>query len=392
MSPASAPTSTACWALRHAWQSGSDLHALALARQALQGLGIALVDAPQAPDPATPVAAVKMHTMEIADALEAGWPQLQDLQQAALAADWAHTLPHFIQHGMRSGTRWHGIPMGIHRANLCWVHARAAESLAQRAPGDLRGFMRWLEQARDLAPHPLAVGAEPWQIGVLFETVVLSVAGPAAYRRAFVQRHPAAWREPDLQAAVACLQRLRRLVDDRRLHLGWQDQLACVQRGEAVVQVMGDWARVAGHEAVIELAFPGTERHFVAIADFFVPVREVAGTPAVALSQQVAMALTDPELQRAFALRKGCMPALRSAWAAVDPARAALLHREADVLPSWTFDQCCSVRWKSALMREVARLFLERCEPGGFIERLCQLTGACAGTDTHANSTTKESS
>ncbi len=375
MSPVHAPALTCAttdgWALSHTWQAESDRSALALTREVLGRVGIDLVDARDG----APPSAVKMHAMEMADALHTGSPRLQDLSAVAQAAGWAGTLPHFVQRTMRRGAHWHGIPVGIHRANLCWVHAPAAARFGSWAQGGVREFFTGLEHARRLVRHPLAVGAEAWQIGVLFETVLLAVAGRGAYLRTFVQMRPSVWREPDVQAAIACLMRLRRLVDDQRLHLGWQDQLSLVQRGEAIVQVMGDWARAAAGAAVVEQAFPGTQQHFVAIADFFVPVGDDTITTAGPVAQRVAMALTEPGFQQRFAHRKGCMPALRTAWAAVDPRRAALLECEADVLPSWTFDQCCSVRWKSALMHEVAQRFVQHCEPRQFIDHLCQWSG-----------------
>lgn len=344
------PRQIARWSLRHAWRSDADLAALALCRDRLGSVGIDLVDAgpAEAPD------AVKMHGMEIVDALATGERPLHDLREIALAERWEDILPPFVRRYMVHGECWHGIPMGIHRANAGWVNAALAIKVGSRAPGNLADFLVWLEQARRHARAPLAIGAEPWQVGVLFEAVVLAVAGPALYRRAFVQLQPTAWREPAMSEALDRLLALRAFVDDKHLGLAWADQLARVQRGEAAVQIMGDWVRAAGDDSLVEWAAPGTDGQFVAIVDYFVPL---AGTPGP-LAERVAMALTDPEFQGRFARQKGCLPAVREAWIGIDPVRTGLLGCDAAVLPSLTFDQCCAVGTKRALLDVVAHHFV----------------------------------
>ena len=97
MSPVHAPAlscaTTDGWALSHTWQAESDRSALALTREVLGRVGIDLVDARDG----APPSAVKMHAMEMADALHTGSPRLQDLSAVAQAAGWAGTLPHFVQ-------------------------------------------------------------------------------------------------------------------------------------------------------------------------------------------------------------------------------------------------------------------------------------------------------
>jgi glucose/mannose transport system substrate-binding protein len=338
------------WSLRHAWRSEPDLAALALCRERLGSVGIDLVDA----GPAESADAVKMHGMEIVDALATGDRPLHDLREVALAGRWEDILPSFVRRYMVHGECWHGIPMGIHRANAVWANAALAIKVGSRAPADLTGFLVWLEQARRHARAPLAIGAEPWQVGVLFEAVVLAVAGPALYRRAFVQLQPSAWREAAMIEALDRLLALRAFVGDKHLGLDWADQLARVQRGEAAVQIMGDWVRAAGDDSLLEWAAPGTAGRFVAIIDYFVPLARTPGPVA----ERAAMALTAPEFQGRFARRKGCLPAVREAWIGIDPLRTGLPGCDAAVLPSLTFDQCCAVGTKQALLDVVAHYFV----------------------------------
>jgi hypothetical protein len=340
------------WALQHAWHSDVDRAALALCRDHLSGIGVELVDA----EPAQTPNAIKMHGMELVDARASGARSLRDLHDVAVTIGWAQSLPQFVRNYMVLGDSWHGIPMGVHRANVAWVNADLAKDVGTEAPGDAAGLLDWLARARLKAEFPLAVGAEPWQVGVLFEAVVLAVAGAQAYQRAFERLDRAAWSEPAMGEAMECLMALRSFVSDEHLELPWQEQLARVRRGEAAIQWMGDWVRAARCDGLVEWAAPGTANWFVAIVDFFVPL---AGGPA-GQADCIAAALTDAEFQRRFALRKGCMPAVRAAMRDVDPLRARLLARETGVLPSLTFDQCCAVPAKRALLKVVASHFVHR--------------------------------
>lgn len=341
------------WRLRHAWCSQADLAALALCRERLASLGICFGNAEgdAVPD------AVKMHGMEIADALAAGPAPLLDLRAAAVAAAWATRLPSFVRRYMVHGERWHGIPMGIHRANLAWVNAKVARQLGAQVPAGIDTFLQWLQQAqRSTQAAPLAVGAEPWQIGVLFESVALAVAGPQVVAQAFEALQPEAWRSPAMLQALHKLLALRAFVSDAHLNLGWAEQLARVRHGSATVQLMGDWARRASGDELLEWAAPGTAGGFVAIVDFFAPL---ASAPVVE-TERAAVAFTSAAFQLDFARSKGCMPAVREAWGDCDPLRMRLLKREAAVVPSFTFDQCCPVATQQALLAVLADHFIHR--------------------------------
>jgi hypothetical protein len=119
---------------------------------------------------------------------------------------------------------------------------------------------------------------------------------------------------------------------------------------------MGDWARMTAGDSVVEWVVPGTADWFVAIVDFFVPLAH-ADAPASSVAAQV---LTTAAFQSAFAAAKGCLPAVRDAWGGFAPQRARALDEDERVLPSFSFDQCCSVARKQALLEVVAKGFVDR--------------------------------
>jgi len=328
------------WTLRHAWRSEADLAALALCREQLLLAGIALADAAPGETPG----AIKMHGMEIEGARAAGREALCDLGNVAIRADWPRALPAVARKYMVDAERWHGIPMGIHRANMAWVNRALAAKIGMPVPADFTGFRAWLRQAQRHVETPLAVGAEPWQVGVLFEAVVLGGAGASLYEQAFVRLRPSVWRDPSMRLALENFLSLRPFADDRRMQQDWASQLAAVRDGRAAVQVMGDWARTCAGEELVEWVAPGTAAWFVAIVDYFVPLAQ--GSAAVA--ERAALALTEPEFQARFARRKGCLPAMGPC----------LQADGASFVPSFTFDQCCAVQTRRALQSVVADHFV----------------------------------
>ena len=340
------------WRLDHRWSSVSDRAALSLCRETLHEAGIDFLDAlPQcSPD------AVKMHGMEMVDAVAAGYPLIADVTEIAHAQQWAQRLPAFVRCFMASPSGWHGIPLGIHRANMAWVNKAVAQRIDGVPPSDFFGLVAWLHQAAKQVPLPLAVGGEPWQIGVLFESLTLAVAGPDFYHRALVQWEPQALSSPEMVRVLDSMLVLREFVDGDLLTLGWADQLARVQRADAAIQVMGDWVQASHSQDILPWAVPGTDRYFVSVVDFFVPLKQ----SAAGVTSAVAKALTQADFQRAFAATKGCMPALHEVWESVDMQRASLLGDPTQVLPSLTFDQSCSVVHQGLILKMVADHFIHR--------------------------------
>ena len=81
------------------------------------------------------------------------------------------------------------VPTGIHRVNWLWLNRKVFErqGLKPHRLGPVRGGGG---QAQGAGHHPLAIGNEPWQIAVLFETVA-SAKGQDLHRKAFLEQDSA---------------------------------------------------------------------------------------------------------------------------------------------------------------------------------------------------------
>lgn len=333
--------------LRHAWHADADVAALRLCREQLLEMRISLSDA----IPGDMCDLIKMHGMDILDARRSQPASLKDLRSVAAESQWADRLPGLIRAHMQTGESWHGIPLGIHQSNRMWVNPAWADKLGGAMPSCWPAFLIWLEQAKRYLAAPLAVGAETWQISVIFEAVVLATGGKKLYEQTFVDMLPSVWSDPAMHQALAYLMALREYVDDKAFARDWAFQASRVARGEAAVQFMGDWARVANPD-LLEWSAPGTAHWFVAVVDYFVSLAHVP----LSVAELAALSLTDPAFQARLATRKGCIPVLYAASSWLGKKLPAQQH----LLPSVAFEQCCATAVRQSMLATVARHFVDR--------------------------------
>ncbi|WP_284616923.1 hypothetical protein [Aquabacterium humicola] len=337
------------WRLQHAWHGAADRGALALSRARLQACGIDLVDAQLA----ATADATKLHGAALLEAVQGTGRRPLELDEVACTGDWASRLPACVQRFMVSPAgRWHGIPLGIHRSNAVWVSSRIAGGIGAEPPEDFEALLRWLGAARAwTTAAPLAVGREPWQVGLLFESVLLAVSGPLAYFQALCRLDAAAWQGPAITRALDAMSALRDFTADEALDGPWQEQRARVVRGECALQVMGDWSSALSDEPLLEWPMPGRAGDFVAVVDFIVPW--YGSDPQLAAA--AARALSAPLQQRRFAQAKGCLPAFVDGTTGV-----AGLPGQAQVLPSLALEQCQPAAKAAALLAVLAEHFVDR--------------------------------
>ena len=334
------------WTLAHAWNSDSDHAALHVCAAELARIGVGFAGTSDV----STANAIKMHGFEIVDTLQAATLQLADVRAAAASQDWHARLDARALRFMIHGDAVFGIPLNIHQSNCLWAHEPTAAAISSancEGAGDLDA---WLRQAGQHIDKPLAIGNEPWQIGILFESLSLAMLGAQAYEEAFVQLRADTLGCRAMVGVLEQLSRWRDLVDDQLIARPWREQLAAVNAGHAAVMVMGDWVSAKPPAAVRRLHVEGFRSEAIFVVDFFVPLMRGGAD----LAERIAAALTRTGFQERFSSAKGSVPAV------VDLPRA--LNRSAGRVdaPSLTFDQCCSVATKTRLLEVVADHFNHR--------------------------------
>jgi glucose/mannose transport system substrate-binding protein len=188
------------------------------------------------------------------------------------------------------------------------------EKIGGTEPKTFDDFVALLEKAKAANVIPLALGGQPWQEATMFDSVIASTGGIEFYKKAIIELDPTALKSDTMKKAFDNLAKLRSYTDPNYAGRDWNLATAMVIKGDALVQVMGDWAkgefRAANKEAgkdFICYRFPGTDGAVIYNTDMFA----IFNVPADRKAAQTAMAAAamSKSFQSAFNVIKGSVPA-----------------------------------------------------------------------------------
>ena len=207
-------------------------------------------------------------------------------------------------------------PLGVHRINTVLYNRHLFAKLGLRAP---RSWAEVAAVARAFSAagiKPLAWSDEAWQIATVFESLLLSEAGPALYQEMIVQRKPAAWMDPRVERALQRLRWLRNLNGDVPQERAWTASARELMQGTAAMLIMGDWAKgelmAWGASAQTDfgcVAVPGTEKMHLYSVDTLAML--VNTRHPVALQEKMAETVSGMTAQLAYNRIKGSVPVRR---------------------------------------------------------------------------------
>ena len=145
--------------------------------------------------------------------------------------------------------------------------------------------------------------------------MVMGVGGPDFYQASMIDLDPEALGSDTMVEAFERMETLRGFVDDNFSGRDWNLASSMVINGEALFQIMGDWAKgefvnaglTAGEEFQC-FRVPGTEGTVMFNSDQFA-MFEVPDESAQDAQLAMASAVMSPDFQVAFNIVKGSVPA-----------------------------------------------------------------------------------
>ena len=313
----------------HFWTSGGEAAALSAVRDKVVAGGVAWVDAPIAGgggDAAktalqariasgNPPAAMLMLGQNILDWANEGL--LGNVDALAAAEGWDAALPQAVKDFTKVDGHYVSVPTNVHRTDVIWASKAAFDAIGAPYP------TTW-EELNALAPRfleagiiPLAHGGQSWQEAYMFEAVAMGVGGADFYRTALVDLDDAALRGDTMVKVFDQLSALRGMVDANAAGRDWNLATAMVINGEAAMQIMGDWAKgeftnagkVAGTDfACIPVPKAGGQPGFVYLVNSLSLFTQT-DPDAIKAQEVLASAIMDKEVQVAFNVAKGAIPA-----------------------------------------------------------------------------------
>ncbi|MGL5200867.1 MAG: ABC transporter substrate-binding protein, partial [Aeromonas veronii] len=246
----------------------------------------------------------------------AGLGFLRDLSPMAEHLGWYSQMPPMVRATLSQNGALMAVPTGIHRVNWLWLNRKVFEQQKLTPPTDWAQFVTVADQLKKRGITPLAIGNEPWQLAVLFETVALGEGGKEFYRKAFLEQDSATLTGPDIVRVLTRFQQLRAYVPQKYAGLKWHQATNLLESGGAAMQVMGDWVKgelSAGNyrpgEDIACLPSPGSAGLFSYNLDSIAMFKQ--RDPAQLQAQgDLAQLLMTPKFQEEFNRVKGSIPAL----------------------------------------------------------------------------------
>ncbi|WP_421290639.1 ABC transporter substrate-binding protein [Aeromonas veronii] len=246
----------------------------------------------------------------------AGLGFLRDLTPMAEHLGWYSQMPPMVRATLSQNGALMAVPTGIHRVNWLWLNRKIFERNKLTPPTDWAQFVTVADQLKKRGITPLALGNEPWQLAVLFETVALGEGGKEFYRKAFLEQDSATLTGPDMVRVLTRFQQLRAYVPQKYAGLKWHQATNLLESGGAAMQVMGDWVKgelSAGNyrpgEDIACLPSPGSAGLFSYNLDSIAMFKQ--RDPAQLQAQgDLAQLLMTPQFQEEFNRVKGSIPAL----------------------------------------------------------------------------------
>ena len=207
------------------------------------------------------------------------------------------------------------IPIVIRGVNWLFYNEAVLRAAEITLPRTWPEFLSAAAKLQASGKIPLALGGQPWQERMLFNTVLLGIGGRDFYRQVYEQRDPAAIRSPTMLRIYETFAELRGYVDQNSPGRRWNQTTNLLVRGEAAFLVMGDWAKseiiaaglTPGKEIGCALT-PAAQDAYIMMIDGF--AFSPTASPAVSAGQaRFAQTLRDPAVHVPLAQKMGAIPA-----------------------------------------------------------------------------------
>ncbi len=310
----------------HWWTSGGEAKAAAALKATLQAKGHTWKDfavAGGGGDSAMTVLKSRVVSGNAPAAAQIKGPSLQEwaaegvlanIDDVAKAEKWDSLLPPVVANVMKYKGSYIAAPVNVHRVNWLWSNPAAFKKAGAKVPTNWDEFFVAAEKLKAAGIIPVAHGGQNWQDFTTFESVALGVGGADFYKKALVQLDQGALKSPTMTKVLTTFKKVKSYTDKNAPGRDWNLATAMVIKGEAGMQLMGDWAKgefiaagkVPGKDFSCSAA-PGTAKSFTFNIDSFAmfKLRNEANAKA---QRDLATAIMSTEFQEIFNLNKGSIP------------------------------------------------------------------------------------
>ncbi len=310
----------------HWWTSGGEAKAASALKATLQGQGHTWKDfavAGGGGDNAMTVLKSRVVSGNAPAAAQIKGPALQEwaaegvlanIDGVAKAEKWDSVLPPVVANVMKYKGNYIAAPVNVHRVNWLWTSNEAFKKAGAKVPTNWDEFFVAAEKLKKAGIIPVAHGGQNWQDFTTFESVALGVGGADFYKKALVQLDQASLTGATMTKVLDTFKKVKGYTDKNAPGRDWNLATAMVIKGEAGMQLMGDWAKgefqAAGKKPGADFgcsAAPGTAKSFTFNVDSFAMFK-LKNDANIKAQNDLAAAIMSPAFQETFNLNKGSIP------------------------------------------------------------------------------------
>ncbi len=310
----------------HWWTSGGEAKAASALKATLQGQGHTWKDfavAGGGGDNAMTVLKSRVVSGNAPAAAQIKGPALQEwaaegvlanIDGVAKAEKWDSVLPPVVANVMKYKGNYIAAPVNVHRVNWLWASNAAFKKAGAKVPTNWDEFFVAAEKLKKAGLIAVAHGGQNWQDFTTFESVALGVGGADFYKKALVQLDQASLTGATMTKVLDTFKKVKGYTDKNAPGRDWNLATAMVIKGEAGMQLMGDWAKgefqAAGKKPGADFgcsAAPGTAKSFTFNVDSFAMFK-LKNDANIKAQNDLAAAIMSPAFQETFNLNKGSIP------------------------------------------------------------------------------------
>ena len=244
---------------------------------------------------------------------------LLDLTPLAEKEGWDSFIrPEQIKAPCKIDGKWWCVPVNIHMQNWAWASVAAFKKAGVAVPANWEEYVADLPKLKEAGVIPFAIGGDGggWQISLMANQLVLAMLGSEKVEKVWKDKDLALAGGPDVLKVFQTLKALGNYADDGSPNRSWSDTTALVIKGQAALQVMGDWAQgefqVAGQKPDADYAcllgpLVPEPKYVRTGGDIFVFFKQK--DPEVERAQlSLASLMVNPRTQALFNTAKGSAP------------------------------------------------------------------------------------
>ncbi len=333
----SVPASAADLVIYHNWASPAELSALNVLRDALEARGhswmpLAIphdangdIDVVQLIAAGTTPNVFLQMQPDIYRTLDSEGKVLHLDEQFASSGALAQ-LPQVVRDAITIDGAIVKVPTAIH-ADAMLYYNRSVAAAAGIDPEEwtsLEDMWADFDVVRAAGFQPIAIGAQPWQVGYLTHSLVASLGAPGVYAGLYGETiDPAVLYDASLLDVFAWLRRFQQEADEGAVQRDWNMATSMVINGTALLQVQGDWMKgewkAAGKSDTADFGcrfVPGAA-HVPVTVDSWGLLGGVSPEMETA-ERAFADLVVDAEVQARFAAAKGSTPVRLDARGDID--------------------------------------------------------------------------